>query len=253
MLNASIDNPATRVYAVFHDLSFKEAPTVEAAAALRPCPILLVVKSNTGRTQSLYSQDYFAHSAYRFIQPGRSTPYYDEQGWKLLRVGEPQDRSRNCYLTIADPTGAENVLHNATLNSNWSLFFQIEGICNALRLIRYLAPYQNWQQFEATKGYYADALSRVDLTRPYYNQNVLEAQLRMYLWKLGTFLADNHRTMSLTELRQHLMRNNQQVTYAKNEFNPRKMDGLIRNVELWLTNEMGLANEAVKIARVFVS
>ena len=242
-----------RVYTIAHDLSYTIEATLEDAYKRRPSPLLIVSKWNTGQTESYFNNFLFIHSGYKLIRPGTSDNYYEEQGWKLLQVHEPHDRRRTSCLTIADPTGNENILINTQFNDDqWSILYQIDGICNAMRLIRFLASYQSWAHFEEVKGPWLEALRKVDLSQSYYDPEILKGNRRVYLWKLGGFLADTHSKMSLPELKHHLVRNHLNVSHSANEFIENEMEAIIRDVEDWLSNKMGLHSEAMRIARVFV-
>lgn len=235
-----------------YDLSYQLVPSVEEAGRQRPATVLTVIRSNTGRTGSIYTKgEFYAHSSYSFLSPRTGDPFFGEKGWKLLTITEPRDRSRTCNIEIADPAGATKILNSLKLHNHWHVFFHIEGICNVMRLIRFLSSYRSWQQFEEVNGYHLDALRRVDLSKPYHDAESRNADRRVYLWKLGVFLVDNNSRMSLSDLRRHLIQNNMQVSHAIGEFDKGKTEVIIRDVEHWLGQEMGLHLEAARWARAF--
>lgn len=251
MIHDEIDTLETRIYVIAHDLTYHVVATVEDALHQRPRPLLVVVKSNNGRTQSLYNADYFAHSTYQLLRPRTTDAFYEEQGWKLLQISEPRNRSRASFATIADPTGTTKLLHNEELApGNWPTFFQLPGICNTLRLLRLLAAYQSWEHFEQVQGNTITALRQVDLNAPYVTPTLQRARRRVYLWKLSNFLTANHSQMSLTELRHHLVRN--QLTDNNDErLTIKTLLSLLQDTQGWLEDEVGEPTEVVKLKRAF--
>lgn len=251
MIHNETDTLETQIYAIARDLTHHKVATIEGALRQWPQPILVVVKSNSGRTQSHFNQDYFAHSAYQFIRPGTADAFYEEQGWRLLRITEPHNRSRTSFATVADPTGATKELYNEQLASGqWPTFFQLEGICNTLRLLRVLSTYQSWEHFEQVKGDVFLALQQVELTTPYYNPSLLRARRRVYLWKLSGFLTANHSQMSPAEVYQHLVRNHLTDDQAL-ALTEETTLVLLQDTQQWLAEEVGEPAEAQKLTRAF--
>jgi hypothetical protein len=60
---------------------------------------------NIGRTKSLFNDDFFAHSRYLLYDSQLKIFQIEDSGWKLINIEEPQDRSRELYYYISDPTG----------------------------------------------------------------------------------------------------------------------------------------------------
>jgi hypothetical protein len=75
---------------------------------------------------------------------------------------------------------------------------------------------------------------------------------RVYVWQLSRFLTDHGMTMSGDELAQHLNRNHILTEYGDAYIGKRGTFTLIREVGSWLSDELGLPDEAEKVASAFV-
>lgn len=74
---------------------------------------------------------------------------------------------------------------------------------------------------------------------------------KTYLWKLAIFLQSNEMIMSGEELAEHLNRNKFLTSYGTEYEGGRGTYKLISETYHWL-KDLGLQNEADKIAKVFV-
>lgn len=75
---------------------------------------------------------------------------------------------------------------------------------------------------------------------------------KLYVWRLAAFLHDNHMVMSGDELAAHLNRNNFKTEYGAQYEGTRGTYKLIRETWSWVNNELGLEDEAAKVANSFV-
>lgn len=73
-----------------------------------------------------------------------------------------------------------------------------------------------------------------------------------YVWQLAAFLNNFGTTMSGEELAEHLNRNNLLTNYGAEYQGGRGTYTLIRETWKWVKNDLGLPNEAQKIAEAFV-
>ena len=73
-----------------------------------------------------------------------------------------------------------------------------------------------------------------------------------YVWQLASFLHSFGMTMSGEELAEHLNRNNFLTSYGSEYQGGRGTYTLIRETWKWVQNDLGLPNEARKIAESFV-
>jgi hypothetical protein len=74
---------------------------------------------------------------------------------------------------------------------------------------------------------------------------------KFYVWKLADFLERNGMRMSGEELAEHLNRNKFLTSYGETYEGGRGTYKLIRETWSWL-NEIGLPDEAEKVAKAFV-
>lgn len=77
-------------------------------------------------------------------------------------------------------------------------------------------------------------------------------QKKLYIWRLASFLHQNDKRMSGEELANHLNRNNFLTGYGEQYQGGRGTYTLIRETWHWVNNELGLEDEAAKIAASFV-
>ncbi|MDE2813906.1 MAG: hypothetical protein OXM01_12810 [Gemmatimonadota bacterium] len=75
---------------------------------------------------------------------------------------------------------------------------------------------------------------------------------KLYVWRLASFLYDHQMTMSGEELAAHLNRNKFLTSYGEEYEGTRGTYTLIRNTWRWVNDELGLNDEAEKVARAFV-
>lgn len=75
---------------------------------------------------------------------------------------------------------------------------------------------------------------------------------KLYIWKLGVFLADHGMTMSGEELAEHLNRNKFLTSYGTEYAGGRGTYKLISETWNWLKNTLKLNKEAEKVAKAFV-
>ncbi len=75
---------------------------------------------------------------------------------------------------------------------------------------------------------------------------------KLYVWRLGAFLSEQGMTMSGEELAAHLNRNQFLTSYGTAYTGKRGTYKLIRESYSWVHDELGLPEEAEKIAMAFV-
>ena len=75
---------------------------------------------------------------------------------------------------------------------------------------------------------------------------------KVYVWKLADFLANNEKIMSGEELAEHLNRNKFLTSYGEEYQGLRGTYRLIGQTYRWLYDDLGLPDEADKVARAFV-
>lgn len=75
---------------------------------------------------------------------------------------------------------------------------------------------------------------------------------QQYIWKLACFLADHKKKMSGEELADHFNRNSLKTTYGTKYSGKRGIYTLIRQTWKFLNNNLGLPEEAEKVAKSFV-
>jgi len=149
MLDSIIDSLETKIYAVYDDLTYKEVNSIETGFNSRPKPYFIILKQNKGRTKSLFNDDFFAHSQYTFYDKSLKPITINISDWVLLGVNEPENRRREVLYTISDPLGEIRVISNLSLNrNNWSEYFQIDGICRIIKLIREISKYPDWSYYD---------------------------------------------------------------------------------------------------------
>ncbi len=73
-----------------------------------------------------------------------------------------------------------------------------------------------------------------------------------YIWQLAAFLSNNNMTMSGEELADHLNRNKFLTSYGSEYQGGRGTYKLIQETWDWVNTDLGLPNEAKKIAEAFV-
>jgi hypothetical protein len=76
---------------------------------------------------------------------------------------------------------------------------------------------------------------------------------KLYIWRLAAFLADNVMNMSGEELAEHLNRNNFLTGYGEEYQGGRGTYRLIRATWDWVNHDIGLPEEASKVADAFVT
>ena len=148
MLNERIDSLETKIYVVEPDLSFSEIPSLTDIPWERMSPLLVIRKSNKGYTKSLFNDQFFAHSKYEQFNTKGQPTFYSEKGWQLRDIIEREDRSRGSSFAIADPTGVARRFYNLELDSNWSVYFQMEGIINSIKLLREFTSFSSWSHYD---------------------------------------------------------------------------------------------------------
>jgi hypothetical protein len=152
MLNSIIDSLETKIYAVYDDLTYKEVNSIETGFNSRPKPYFVLRKQNKGKTKSLFNDDFFAHSQYTFYDKTLKTTTINISNWVLLGVNEPENRSREVLYSISDPLGEIRHISNLLLNkNNWSEYFQIDGVCRIIKLIREISKYPDWSYYDLMK------------------------------------------------------------------------------------------------------
>ena len=152
MLNSIIDSLETKIYAIYDDLTYKEVITIESGFNSRPKPLFVVVKKNKGKTESLFNDKFFAHSQYTFYDNTLKEISINISDWVLLKVFEPENRSREVFYSISDPLGEIREISNLFLNKNdWTEYFQINGICRIIKLLREISKYPDWSYYDLMK------------------------------------------------------------------------------------------------------
>ena len=76
---------------------------------------------------------------------------------------------------------------------------------------------------------------------------------KIYIWKLADFLCQHSMKMSGRELAAHLNRNNFLTSYDTEYEGGRGIYRLIRETWRWLNDELGLPDEARKVAEAYVT
>ena len=149
MLNSIIDSLETKIYAVYNDLTYKEIISIEKGFATRPKPFFIVLKENKGKTISLFNDDFFSHSRYTFYNSNLEPTTINVEDWVLLKAYEPKNRSREVFYSISDPLGEIREISNLELNKNdWTEYFQINGICNIIKLVREISKFPDWSYYD---------------------------------------------------------------------------------------------------------
>lgn len=152
MLNSIIDSIEKKVYSVYDDLTYKEVNTIEGGFNSRPKPFFVVLKNNKGKTKSLFNDEFFAHSEYTFYDNTLKQTTVNISDWVLLKVFEPENRSREVFYSISDPLGEVRDISNLSLNkNNWGEYFQIDGICRIIKLLREISKYPDWSYYDLMK------------------------------------------------------------------------------------------------------
>ena len=77
-------------------------------------------------------------------------------------------------------------------------------------------------------------------------------QKKVYVWRLAEFLDRNKMKMSGEELAEHLNRNRFLTEYGTQYTGKRGTYTLIRETWAWLHDDLGLDDEAKKVAEAFV-
>lgn len=151
-LHSAIDTLETEYFSIMDDLSFKRVAGLELAFKFMPKPLFAVKKENKGSSKSKFNNEYFAHSKYSFYDENLNPYKVFKKGWELININEPEIRDRLVFYEISDPKGDVKEISNKSLNAaNWSEYFQIEGICNIIRLLEELSNYPDWSYFELIK------------------------------------------------------------------------------------------------------
>lgn len=75
---------------------------------------------------------------------------------------------------------------------------------------------------------------------------------KLYIWRLGAFLAENNMVMSGEELAEHLNRNDFLTSYGSRYKGKRGTYTLIKETWKWVHEELGLQKEGDKVAHAFV-
>ena len=75
---------------------------------------------------------------------------------------------------------------------------------------------------------------------------------KVYVWQLASFLSDHGMIMSGEELAEHLNRNEFLTSYGTEYQGGRGTYRLISETWKWVNNELGLSDEAGKVAKAFV-
>lgn len=76
---------------------------------------------------------------------------------------------------------------------------------------------------------------------------------KLYIWKLALFLHQHEKKMSGEELADHLNRNNFLTGYGEKYQGGRGTYTLIKEVWRWVHEDLGLEDDADKIAESFVT
>jgi len=75
---------------------------------------------------------------------------------------------------------------------------------------------------------------------------------KWYIWQLAHFLVSHKMKMSGEELAEHLNRNNIRTSYGTEYVGKRGTYTLIKSVWSWIYYDLGLEDEAAKVAKAFV-
>lgn len=75
---------------------------------------------------------------------------------------------------------------------------------------------------------------------------------KLYIWRLASFLHQHGMKMSGEELADHLNRNKFLTSYGSEYSGGRGTYKLIQVTWHWINDELGLPNEAIKVAEAFV-
>jgi hypothetical protein len=75
---------------------------------------------------------------------------------------------------------------------------------------------------------------------------------KLYVWKLADFLCQNGMKMSGDELAQHFNRNQVLTSYGTEYAGGRGTYTLIHEMWHWLNDDLGLPDEAKKVAQAYV-
>lgn len=151
-LNSTIDTLETEIFSIMSDFSFKKVAGLELAFNFEPKPLFAIKKENKSSTKSLFNEEYFAHSEYSFFDEELKPYKFCKNNWELININEPETRNRLVFYQISDSKGKVKEISNLSLNSeNWSEYFQIQGICNILKIIEELSDYPDWSYFELIK------------------------------------------------------------------------------------------------------
>ena len=154
MIDEIIDSLDTKMYAVDHDMAYKEITSIEHGFSGSPKPFILVMKENKGKTKSLFNDQYFAHSKYTFFDTTLAETTVKMSDWTLVQVFEPEVRRREAIYTISDPKGKILEISNSSFSIEDAIRnenFQIGGICNILKFLKKLSSYPDWTFFEVMK------------------------------------------------------------------------------------------------------
>lgn len=147
MLNRIIDSLETKTYAIYDDLTYEEVETISSGFKKKPKPFIVVVKKNKGKTQSLFSNGFFAHSEYEIYNESLQEIKVNMSGWVLSDIVEAEGRWRRVDYLISDPLGEIKRVTNNDLSSNWSDYFQIDGICRIIGVLKKISIYKNWSDY----------------------------------------------------------------------------------------------------------
>jgi len=75
---------------------------------------------------------------------------------------------------------------------------------------------------------------------------------KLYIWRLASFLSQHGMNMSGDELAAHLNRNNFLTSYGEKYQGGRGTYRLIQETWNWVNNDLGMEDEAAKVAQSFV-
>ena len=152
-LNSTIDTSETEFFSIMDDFSYKKIAGLELAFKFEPKPQFAVKKENKGSTKSLFNEQYFAHSKYTFFDENLKPYKFCKNNWELININELETRNRFVLYEISDSKGVVKEISNLSLNSeDWSEYFQIQGICNIMKLIEELSKYPDWSYYELIKS-----------------------------------------------------------------------------------------------------
>ena len=76
---------------------------------------------------------------------------------------------------------------------------------------------------------------------------------KLYIWRLAAFLSEHQMVMSGEELAEHLNRNGFLTSYGTEYEGKRGTYKLITETCKWVNEELGLDDEAEKVAKAFVT